>query len=478
MAAAVVSTMLFPASSFAFEFPGDGLFLSGSSQAEETGQQGEGQDDEAEQRRQQQAVYYDQLAQVISSAETYLAQESNYTAESLAKLRESYTRASEMYEQAIAAPDEILNTCMEVMLRIVELAPKNPQQNNSADSKNVDGLQDAKQSNSSSSSSTQNNTSSGKLNISNLADGNYTIKLRVLKTDRKSTSMGDKGVSHTATLQAKKGKLTLVLRLKSVSVGTSSSYLSTMKYFVNSYTTNSSGVPKGKTAKAKVLSYQTDSSGKRYKDAYGSKYPKRISMPLISSAKKDGFVPLLVTVPIMNAISPGNGEQAMYLKLDLNSIVQKSSSSRSSSSDSGSSSGSSGSKSESQSQSSGSGGSGSGPSGLSDASGDSDAGSDEVLSEAGGADMLADEADLDDAESSEELDADAATGEGDAVTESTESATTATAVPVSYAAAASSTEQPPLRQYVPVLVLAVLIFAAGAAGSVLLHRRNRLGERR
>ena len=34
----------------------------------------------------------------------------------------------------------------------------------------------------------------------------------------------------------------------------------------------------------------------------------------------DGYVPLQVFVPIMDAISPGSGTQAVYLKLDLNSI--------------------------------------------------------------------------------------------------------------------------------------------------------------
>ena len=41
---------------------------------------------------------------------------------------------------------------------------------------------------------------------------------------------------------------------------------------------------------------------------------------MISKAKNDGYVPLQVFVPIMDAISPGSGTQAVYLKLDLNSI--------------------------------------------------------------------------------------------------------------------------------------------------------------
>ena len=41
---------------------------------------------------------------------------------------------------------------------------------------------------------------------------------------------------------------------------------------------------------------------------------------MISKAKNDGYVPLQVFVPIMDAISPGSGTQALYLKLDFNSI--------------------------------------------------------------------------------------------------------------------------------------------------------------
>ena len=45
-----------------------------------------------------------------------------------------------------------------------------------------------------------------------------------------------------------------------------------------------------------------------------------VTFPLISKAKNDGYVPLQVFVPIMDAISPGSGTQAVYLKSDLNSI--------------------------------------------------------------------------------------------------------------------------------------------------------------
>ena len=67
-------------------------------------------------------------------------------------------------------------------------------------------------------------------------------------------------------------------------------------------------------------SYQKDTKGKKVRDSYGSDYPDQVTFPLISKAKNDGYVPLQVFVPIMDAISPGSGTQAVYLKLDLNSI--------------------------------------------------------------------------------------------------------------------------------------------------------------
>ena len=42
---------------------------------------------------------------------------------------------------------------------------------------------------------------------------------------------------------------------------------------------------------------------------------------MIAEAKKDGYVPLQVFVPVMDAISAGSGTQNVYLKLDLENIT-------------------------------------------------------------------------------------------------------------------------------------------------------------
>ena len=85
-------------------------------------------------------------------------------------------------------------------------------------------------------------------------------------------------------------------------------------------------MPTGTTKNVTVNSYQKDSKGKKVKDSYGTNYPDKVTFPLIKKALNDGYVPLQVFVPIMDAISPGSGTQAVYLKLDLSSVKQAKSS--------------------------------------------------------------------------------------------------------------------------------------------------------
>ena len=107
---------------------------------------------------------------------------------------------------------------------------------------------------------------------------------------------------------------------KGLNISSSYGYLSKIKYFTNTYKIDQYKVPTGSLKNVTVDSYQKDTKGKKVRDSYGSNYPDQVTFPLISKAKNDGYVPLQVFVPIMDAISPGSGTQAVYLKLDLNSI--------------------------------------------------------------------------------------------------------------------------------------------------------------
>lgn len=159
-----------------------------------------------------------------------------------------------------------------------------------------------------------------KLNIKKLNDGTYTITGNMLKTDKKSSSMSDKAINHNVLLRVKNGKYTLILDFSGLTVGSAKGYLGRLKYFKSGYKVTKNGVPKGKAAAAKIVSYQKK-NGKKLTDTYGTNYPKKVSFPMIKEAKKNGYVPMQVFVPIMDAISKGSGTQPVYLKLDLNSIV-------------------------------------------------------------------------------------------------------------------------------------------------------------
>ena len=142
----------------------------------------------------------------------------------------------------------------------------------------------------------------------------------MLKTDKKTESMANEAINHKIKLTVKNGKYDITLDFKGLNISSSYGYLSKIKYFTNTYKIDQYKVPTGSLKNVTVDSYQKDTKGKKVRDSYGSDYPDQVTFPLISKAKNDGYVPLQVFVPIMDVISPGSGTQAVYLKLDLNSI--------------------------------------------------------------------------------------------------------------------------------------------------------------
>lgn len=165
------------------------------------------------------------------------------------------------------------------------------------------------------------NTGNKKRKIRSLKDGTYTIAGEMVKSDRKTKSMSDEAISHNIILTVKKGKYSLTVSLSGLTVGNSKGYLGKLKYFKTGYKKDKNGVPAGKKADVTIKAYQKDNSGKKVSDSYGTDYPAKVTFPMIAEAKKDGYVPLQVFVPIMEAISAGTGTQPVYLKLDLSSIA-------------------------------------------------------------------------------------------------------------------------------------------------------------
>lgn len=158
------------------------------------------------------------------------------------------------------------------------------------------------------------------LNIKKLQDGIYSIQGEMVKIDKKTASMSNEAVNHTLKLAVKKGKYYLSMDFKGLTINSQLGYLGTLKYFKSGYKLDQYGAPKGKLGAVTVDSYQKDSKGELVKDNYGTNYPNQVTFPLISEALKDGYVPLQVFVPIMEAISTGSGTQSVFLKLDFDSL--------------------------------------------------------------------------------------------------------------------------------------------------------------
>ena len=170
--------------------------------------------------------------------------------------------------------------------------------------------------------STQKTTKASKLKIKKLEDGIYSISGKMLKTDKKTESMANEAISHKIKLTVKNKKYYITLDFKGLEINANHGYLSKIKYFTNAYQINQYKVPTGSLKNVTINTYQKDTKGSKIKDSYGTNYPDQVTFPLIDRAKNDGYVPLQVFVPIMDAISSGSGTQAVYLKLDLNSLKQ------------------------------------------------------------------------------------------------------------------------------------------------------------
>lgn len=168
-------------------------------------------------------------------------------------------------------------------------------------------------------SSPSKNTTSKTLNIKNLENGTYAVSGKILKTDRKSESMSNEAINHTIKLTVKSGKYYLTLDFKGLNMNSQYGYLKGLKYYAQDI--KQTAVMCHLALKSVTInSYQKDTNGKKIKDDYGTNYPDKVTFPLIKEALSDGYVPLQVFVPVMDAISPGSGKQAVYLKLDLSSV--------------------------------------------------------------------------------------------------------------------------------------------------------------
>ena len=226
------------------------------------------------------------LESKIAEAKTYLSQTDIYTESSLATLQSAVGRAQNVMDNDSASQKLVDDQVTKLTEAIQQLAKK----------------------------------SDGKLDIKNLADGVYSIYGTMVKVDKNTYSMSNEAINHTIKLTVKNGKYYITLNFNGLTVGQKLGYLSKLKYFTTGYTLDKYGNPQGTLADVTVDSYQKNSDGSLVSDQYGTNYPDEVTFELIPEALNDGYVPLQVFVPIMDAISSGTGTQPVYLKLDWRSL--------------------------------------------------------------------------------------------------------------------------------------------------------------
>ena len=158
------------------------------------------------------------------------------------------------------------------------------------------------------------------LDIRNLPDGVYAVTGRMLKVDKETLSMSDNAIDHTIKLTVKDGKYALTMNFRGLTIGTQLGYLSQLQYFATGYTLDQYGNPQGDLRAVTVDSYQQNEDGSRVSDQYGTDYPDEVTFELIPEALEDGYVPLQVFVPIMDAIASGTGTQPVFLALDWDTL--------------------------------------------------------------------------------------------------------------------------------------------------------------
>ena len=222
----------------------------------------------------------------IEEAQKYAADTSTYTASSIAALKEAISSAQTIYNDENAT-----QATVDAQVKALDKAIGNLV-------KAGDNTQD----------------------ITKLADGVYSISGTMVKVDKNTYSMSNDAINHTIKLTVKNGKYYITLNFNGLTVGQKLGYLSQLKYFTTGYTVDKYGNPQGTLADVTIESYQKNADGTLVSDSYGTNYPDVVTFELIPEALNDGYVPLQVFVPIMDAISSGTGTQPVYLKLDWSSL--------------------------------------------------------------------------------------------------------------------------------------------------------------
>ena len=126
------------------------------------------------------------------------------------------------------------------------------------------------------------------LNISNLADGVYSITENMVKVDKTTASMSDAAINHTIKLTVKNGKYYITLNFNGLTVGQKLGYLSQLKYFTTGYTLDKYGNLQGTLADVTVTFLLADTIGRTIAAPY------EVSVSIIMSVVGGPFFIILL----------------------------------------------------------------------------------------------------------------------------------------------------------------------------------------
>ena len=154
-----------------------------------------------------------------------------------------------------------------------------------------------------------------------LADGKYTVTADMIKLNKTDKSMSDGAINHTVQIDVVDGEYYATMQFRGLAISNNYGFLKDLSYYDKGYKFEN-GKLTGTVLPAEVLKTQKYDDGSDYIDQYNDKdnlYPQTVKFKLVDKADSE-YVPLQVFVPIMEAISTGNGTQNVFMKIDWSTL--------------------------------------------------------------------------------------------------------------------------------------------------------------
>lgn len=176
------------------------------------------------------------LHEMLLTASNMAGREDTYTADTLKTLNFAITAAKTVYDNSSATQSQV-NTQIKKLSKAVS-GLKKKSSGSSSNSSNNNGNNSNNNNNNS-----NNNGSNSSLDVKNLADGVYSVTGSMVKIDKTSASMSNEAINHTIKLTVKKGKYSITMDFKGLTINGQLGYLGTLKYFKTGYKLDKYGAP-------------------------------------------------------------------------------------------------------------------------------------------------------------------------------------------------------------------------------------------